>query len=139
MGQRESSTVFTSQSITYPADLSEADPNYSKRGTTENILVPDLESYVSASYNNVYVTLGMVGIHYEGYMAENPRHRVHVQYNVYESQDARNNDFSNPLLKDDTVLLDFYDATTGSFDTNIVGIAYDILKNQEGWENMQDV
>lgn len=137
--QRNSTTNFTSESITWPANLESSDPNYDKRGTTEDVLVPETETYTVTSYTSSYVTLKAIGIHYEGHMDANPRHRVHVQYNVYDNKAARDNDFNNPITTLDVDAYEFYDATTGSFDTNIVQIAYQAIKNQSGWGNMQDV
>jgi hypothetical protein len=52
----QSDSNFHSESITYPLDLPVDDPNYNKRGTSENILIPDLEETIT-EYTSSYAVI----------------------------------------------------------------------------------
>lgn len=121
--------------VTYPLDLSELDPNYNKRGTTENITDYNQEesttftsSYVSISETGVYTTIDEMG-------SKSPK--MFIQYEVYPSKEHKY--ASSSLLENKGVLhkgevynVDYtYDPLINDFE-----YAYSYLSTLQGFENL---
>ena len=86
------------ETIEYPLDLPEGDANYDKRGTTEEIEVPNLNSS-SIDYSNTYVVVHNHFHHAIPGQDENGNFQytriLEANIRVYTSQEARNSNIED--------------------------------------------
>lgn len=121
----ESETDTESVSITYPADLPENDPNYDKRGTTETIEVPVMESSEEI-IENVYLVV--MGTSLE--KNQNSGYNFTYAYRYYANEEDRNQDINSHLF-----------TSNGFFSwngegTNLIDLAYEDLKTKPECANL---
>ena len=104
-----------SEERTYPEDLLPDDPDYDKRGTTEIVEVPTIVKEVKETYENVYALIRIIAIHTTdcdyiddiNSLPENDEDRqskgyyCFVRFNLYESEEARKQSFTQTILEHD--------------------------------------
>ena len=117
--------------VTYPADLPSDHPDYSKRGTTENISAVSTNHH-SQSISNQYVHIQSSCIYnIDGNVGDRGK-LCSVIWNSYNSQ--ADSSVSGSIVKTGEFSFDWDFATM----TNPYSEAYTQLKTQTGWENLID-
>lgn len=145
----------TLEERTYPEDLSPDDPNYEKRGTTETVEVPAIVKEVVDTYENVYALIRIIAIHtsdcdYIDDLSTLPQtdeerqskqYYCFVRFNLYESEEARKQSFSQTVLEHDfEELLHITDVNDESVNANgLFAWAYEQLATLPQCEEMENV
>lgn len=123
-----------SSSITYPAVMTEDDPNYDKRGTTEVVLVTGSLA-LSQSYEGVYVNIQSINLYKNVDGPSDGQINFEYTYNIYGNEASKSADVSNTLYSDVGINSE-YDKISS---TEIYARAYELLKSQNGFEDLTDV
>jgi len=121
-------------SIVYPSDLPMDDPNYDKRGTTVEEEIPLIATSIQA-YENVYVLIRNLRVTNTFDESTTPPTKIHagnLTIGVYASEDDRNNDINNPMVSEEVRISFELDCE------NHYERAYQLLKQQEGYESLID-
>ena len=124
-----SETETETISVTYPEVLPEGDPNYEKRGTTENLEVPIQVENIT-EYENIYLVISAITLQKQTPNATN----LNFAWQVYNTKEEREEDFSfqNPILNE----VESIDWDPTNIPDNPYVIAYDYLKTKKGFENL---
>ena len=131
-----SPTLSQSILITYPIDLPVDDVNYLKRGTSENIWVSESVETIK-EHEGVYVAIKASSIQYSVANAEDKHHYLTVVYNVYDSENEKNENYFSPASSSDLSMMSItLDQTTGS--ENLVNLGYDLMKNNRSFVSMSN-
>lgn len=128
---------FTTQTveITHPNDLPEDDPNYEKRGTTEQIEAQN-PVLTAVDYENTYANISQVTVNRR--LIHNPENELvkiyEIQYTIYvfESK-AQYNEGLHPIYQH-PIHNELYEGDHN----NIFEYAYNSLKQRQGFEDMID-
>ena len=116
--------------ITYPENLDKDDPKYDYRGMTVNEEIP-LINETETLYENVYVHIHSVNF-WKIYDSEGKQDLVNINYKVFESKQAREENPHEFILEDHLIgqKLDF------NIDTNQMQKCYEYVKNIRGFEEL---
>lgn len=140
-----SDTETETSTITIPEDIPEWNPDYEFRGQTIDREYPK-NITTEHIIENCYVMIISFMFHkryYDGFISDNPDlpdlegkkdEGLDLHYRVYESKEARDNKF-NEFLHEEHLLGKLVDLVDGS---DIRTLGYELLKQQAGFENMQD-
>ena len=120
--------------ITYPLELSEDDPNYSKRGTSVEEEV-SIGAYETTTFEDVYIMINQFTVFNSTGPDENGEDsklsRATYKYRVFENSEERVVDFNNPFHE-------------GTGEVNVAGAVshieflYNHLKTLPGFTNLID-
>ena len=132
-----------SQSITYPSDLPEEDPNYGKRGTTEVVINYDTKQVVDTVYTSSYVVVDTAAIHLDDNSGAEDgvdnTYYINIRYKAYSDINHRKTNFTNPLLEKDVVKMFHVNINDTELNNkNLLAYAYDLVKQEEGMENLNN-
>lgn len=132
-----------SQSITYPSDLPEEDLNYDKRGTTEAVINYDTKQVVDTVYTSSYVVVDTAAIHLDDNSGAEDgvdnTYYLNIRYKVYSDVNHRKTTFTNPLLEKDVVKMFHVNINDTELNNkNLIAYAYDLVKQEEGMENLNN-
>lgn len=116
------------QSITYPIDLLEDDPNYEKRGTTEEIVIPGVEE-VTEEFENVYVIVTAAS-HWRNWEDNSNEWELNFVYSIYNSLEERNENL-NSFIHQDSHIGEVADLSLSTLEN-----AYTFLKSVQGFKNL---
>ena len=123
-----------SSSVTYPAVMTENDPNYDKRGTTE-VISYTASLAMSQSYEGVYVNIQNINLYKNLDGPSDGQINFEYTYNIYGNEASKSEDMSNHIFSN-LGLNQEYNKTNS---TEIYARAYASLKNQNGFEDLTDV
>ena len=131
-----SPTLSQSVLIHYPIELPVDDVNYLKRGTSENIWVSESVETIN-EIEGAYVAIKASSIQYSVANAEDKHHYLTVVYNVYDSENEKNENYFSPASSSDLSMMSItLDQTTGS--ENLINLGYDLMKNNRSFISMSN-
>jgi len=133
-----------SQSIVYPSDLPEEDENYSKRGTTETTIVYPYNNVVETIYTSSYVIVDTAAIHLDDDSGNEDvtdnTYYLNIRYKAYHNKEHRDTTPLSPMLEQDIQQMFFVDINSTELNNkNLIAYAYDLVKQEEGMENLSNV
>lgn len=117
-----SETETVQEEVTYPSNLLQEDPNYSKRGQTILETFP-LVTESSTTTENAYIVIS--NYNFYKFEEENGEYLFDIIFYVYENKEAYLNDKQNYIFIDDSI--GELRSIESSNDLRIKG--YEILKN----------
>tara|TARA_R110000803_G_scaffold169679_1_gene232700 strand:+ start:81 stop:557 length:477 start_codon:yes stop_codon:yes gene_type:complete len=139
-----SSIGLTSHSVAYPSDLTESDPNYSKRGTIEWVS-GSVWTKASESIDNIYLRIHNYTYFTIGSIPSDPddddsalikNNIMQVTYRIYNSKAEAIEDYNSHIHADDHTFSLVNDELTTSLSDPSHEYAYTRLKTTEGFENL---
>jgi hypothetical protein len=128
--QVQSETETKIVKTSYPAELPEGHPDFDKAGTTEEVEVP-VVNITEEVFKNVYVYVDSVNFWKSG-SGEDKKTFINVCCRVYNSKEEREEN-SNSFIDEQHITgveLDY------DFNSSQIGFAYDVVKNQIGFEEL---
>tara|TARA_S200002703_G_scaffold29575_1_gene25490 strand:- start:1268 stop:1759 length:492 start_codon:yes stop_codon:yes gene_type:complete len=153
-GIKEEGTV--TREITLPKSLPDNHEYKEQEGQTIEVEEPNFVKYEKHNIENAYVIVRMAAIHVDdydrytedadgnSYEIDVPRgdtkqgYNLNLRYNIYSSQDARQDYFLKPDLEIDIpeqIRLENLDFNG----KNLIEYCYEYLKTKEGFENLKDI
>ena len=126
----QSETETETIQVTYPSNLPEDHPKYELRGQTVDEEIPLISEEITL-HNNVYVHIHSVNF-WKIYDLEGKQDLVNINYKVFESKQAREENPHEFILEDHLIgqKLDF------NVDTNQMEKCYEYVKNIRGFEEL---
>jgi len=140
----EDTASITSHSVTYPSDLTESDPHYSKRGTTEWVSA-SVWNKSSESIDNIYLRIHNYNQFTIGSTPQDPddddsplvkNNIMQITYRIYNTKTNAFEDANSHVYTDDVTFSLIGDDLTNSLTDPAYEYAYNLLKTTEGFENL---
>ena len=118
--------------ITLPEDLAEGHPDYDNRGKTIEREVEWVDE-IETIYENCYIQI-ISFMFYKRQYGEAKDEVLDLHFRVYESEEARREDFNN-FIFEDHIMNKQVEQKAGD---DLRTLGYELIKQQRGFENMQD-
>ena len=127
-----SETETVQEEVTYPSEMEEDDPNYSKRGQTLTETFP-LVTSTDEILQNVYIVISNYNF-YKFEKTENDEYLFDIQFKIYNDKQTYLDDYEDFVHESDAV--GEFRTITSTDDLRIRG--YEILKSLPNITNITD-
>jgi len=126
----ESETETTLQTITYPSELPEKDPDFDKAGSTEEVEVPKID-IIETVYEDVYVVVHSINS-WKQNINKKTDTLFNICYRVYKSKQDRLSDYGSFIYEEhlNAQKIDY------TLDKLEIHQAYDLVNIVRGYEEL---